>query len=155
VIITTAYFDDLVLAALNTHLTSGGYSGPLFGMNLALFDNNILLTSQTSWSQLVECIFSGYARKTGVVFSAPILQGDNTYSVLSNLYTWIAQAQSNFQIDQAYGWALIDNSNPPNLLMAELFAQQQPFTAPNDGFGLVITFNFGKPNIGSFGTVVA
>jgi hypothetical protein len=155
VIITTQYFDDQVLLALTKAIASGGFTGPMSSTNLLLFSNGVLLTNQTPFSALTECVYSGYARKTGVVFSSPILQADNTYSILSNLYTFVAAAMSNFTNDQAAGWALIDNSNPPNLLMAERFAQNVPFISPGDGFGMVISFNFGQQNPLSFATVLA
>ena len=154
-IVMSQYLDDLILTTLAQHLGSGGFSGPLYNTNLILFQAPLILTNGTLFVNLTEATFSGYARKSGVVFSAPILQGDGTYTMVSNLYTFIASAMSTFVGNVIYGWALIDNSSPPNLLMAEMFASPPAIQVPNAGFGMTISFNVGPGNPNSFGTVVA
>lgn len=154
-IVTTQYLNDQIIATLYQNIGSGGFTGPLYGCTLYLFNNNIVLNNGITLAALSEAVFSGYARKANVVFSAPILQGDGSYSMVSNLYTWIATAGSPFTPDVVQGWALITAGSNPQLLMAEVFAAPQPINLPNAGFGLTIQFNYGPNNPRSYGTLVA
>lgn len=154
-IVTSSYFDDQLLIQLTQHIGSGGYSGLMYNANLMLFTNNLLLLPANTFGDLTEANFSGYARKTAVTWSGGLLQPDGTYTMLSGIATFVASAMSAFTPNVIWGWALIDNANPPNLLMGEVFAQPIAIIAPNDGFGLAINFNIGPQNPASFGTVLA
>jgi hypothetical protein len=154
VIQKSSYFDQQVLLALSEHLTSGGYSGPLYNMTLALLGAPALLTPATKWSQLTEASYTGYARQTGLTWGVPLLQPDGTYQILSALTTWIAAAGSNFVNGVIYGWALLDTSATPDLLLSEMFASTIPIISPNDGFGLVIQISEGINNPASMGNVI-
>jgi len=153
--IFTSYFDSLVAAILAEHLGSGGFSGPLYNLNLALLSAGIQLAPDTPWGQLTEANYSGYARAPGVTWGVPILQGDGTYSILSALETFVASAQSAFEGNIVYGYALIDGANPPNIALFEMLDQPIPIQAPGDGFGIVLAVNFGANNGNSYSQTIA
>lgn len=150
----TSYFDSLILSVLSEHLTTGGFSGPLYNLTLALLQAPLTLTPATTWEQLTECTFSGYSRVTGLTWGVPLLQPDGTYTILSQLATFYASAASDFVQNTVAGWALIDTAASPNLIMAEMFQQVYPIVNPGDGFGLVIQYNEGPLNPNSYGNVM-
>lgn len=151
----TSYLMNLLSTQITGHAGSGGYSGGLYNGTLILFTNQIAPTPYTIVANLTEATYSGYARQTAITWGSPILQPDGTYTQLSQLTTWLAAAMSNFVANNIWGWALIDTSASPNLLMIEVFAQPVPIASPGDGFGLVIEYNFTPVNPNSFGTVLA
>jgi hypothetical protein len=155
VIVFSSYFDSLVLSTLTEHLSSGGFSGPLYNLQLVLLSVPIPLTPGTIFNNLTEANYSGYARVSGLTWGSPILQGDGTFSVISALETFIAASASNFVSNVIYGYALIDTSGSPNLILSEMFAVPIPIAAPSDGFGLAIVVNQGANNGASAAQVVA
>jgi hypothetical protein len=155
VIYTTSYFDQLVQSVLPENIGSGGFSGPLYARNIALFNTQVQPSKQQTFAQLTECLFTGYARKAAVAFGAPILQNDFSYTILSALMTFTGTASSAFVPDNVWGWAMIDGSAVPNLLMMELFAAPIPIAQAGDGFGLVIEWNAFQLNPSSQGVVLA
>jgi hypothetical protein len=154
-IVTSTYFDNLVQSVLTEHISSGGFTGPLNGLTLVLFTNQMQINKNTTFAQLVEATFSGYARAVALTWGAPIRQGDGTATVLSQLITFVAQAASNFVANTIWGWALIDTASSPNFIMGELFAQPVAIAAPGNGFGLSIEWNLTPVNVNSFGSVLA
>lgn len=151
--ILSSYFDALLAAAAAAHTTSGGYSGPLYNLQIALLSAGIQLAPSTPWSQMTEANFSGYVRATGVTWGNPILQSNGSASILSALETFIAQAASNFIGNLIYGYAVVDASN--NVYLMEMFDNPIPVQAPSDGFGLVLAFNVGANMGGSYSQVIA
>jgi len=151
--ILSSNFNSLLAAAAAAHVGSGGYSGPLYNLQLALLSAQIQIGPQTPFSQMTEANFSGYVRATGVTWGNPIYQADGTASILSALETFIAQAQSNFVQNSIWGYALIDGAG--NVFLAEMFAQPVPIQAPGDGFGLVLALNFGQNNGNSYSQIIA
>lgn len=154
-IVTTAYFDQLVQSVLTEKISSGGFTGPLNGLTLILFTNQTAINKNSTFAQLTEATFSGYNRALAVTWGSPIRQGDGTFTVLSQLVTFVALAASNFVTNNIWGWALIDTSASPNLLMAELFGAPIAIAAPGNGFGLSIEWNLTPVNVNSFGQVLA
>jgi len=151
--ILSSYFNNLLAAAASAHTTSGGYSGPLYNLQIALLSAQIQITPGTPFSQMTEATYSGYARATGVTWGNPILQADGTVTILSALETFIAQAASNFVQNVVWGYALIDVSG--NVYVAEIFQSPIPIQAPSDGFGLVLALNFGQNQGQSYSQVLA
>ena len=154
-IVKTTYWNNLLLAILPEHLGSGGFSGPLYNLNIMLIQVAIPVNPSTVFANLTEANYSGYSRATGVTWGVPVLQNDGSGTILSQLETFVAQAQSNFQGNMIFGWALIDNSPTPNVLFVEMFANPVPINAPGAGFGLVVEYNEGPGNPASFGQVLA
>jgi hypothetical protein len=155
VIVFSSYFDSLVLSVLTEHLSSGGFSGPLYNLSLALLAAPFQLVPSTPWTQLLEANYSGYTRVTGLTWGPPILQGDGTMSVVSAQETFVASGASNFVSNVIYGYALIDTSGTPNLILAEMFGVPVPIAAPQDGFAMAIAVNQGSNSGASTATVIA
>jgi hypothetical protein len=153
-IVQTSYWQNLLASILAEKIGSGGFSGPLYGLTIHLVQNQLLLTPQTTWAQLTEANYSGYAAQASLAWGNPILQGDGTYTILSGLTTWTASAASNFIGNTVWGWAITDAAGA-NLMLAEMFQSPVPFVNPGDGFGLVVEFNVLPLNPNSFGTVLA
>lgn len=151
----SAYLDNLILTVLTEKIGSGGFTGPLNSATLVLIQAAFAPTPQTTFGQLTEATYSGYARVTNLAWGVPVLQANGTYSQLSALSTFLAVGASNFVGNVIWGWALIDTANPPNLLFSEAFAQPVPIAVPGDGFGLVLQNNVGPGNPASFGNVLA
>lgn len=154
-LVKTSYYDAQVLSVLAEHLGSGGFSGPLYNRSMMLIAANFAPSPSTSFANLTEATYSGYARQTGVAWGVPILQGDGSYQILSALQTFIAGAASNFVGNVIYGWALVDTATPPNVLMSEVFTTPIPFAQPNDGFGIVVQMAEGASDPASQGTVIS
>lgn len=152
---TSSYWQQLLASVLAEKIGSGGFTGPLNGLTLFLFSNQLLLSPQTAFGDLTESTWSGYARYANLGWGAPILQPDGTYTILSALVTFSASAVSTFVPGLVWGWGLIDTASTPHLIMAEQFSQPVAITNPGDGFGLVIEFNVLPLNQNSFGQVLA
>jgi hypothetical protein len=152
--IQSSYLDQQILIAVTEHLSSGGFSGPLYNQSVALIAGNFQPSPQLVWANIVEANYSGYSRATGVTWGVPLLQTDGTFIVLTNLMTFYGQAASNFVSNVIWGWAMVDTANPPNILMSEVFAQPISIIVPNDGFGLVIQRAEGIANPQSQGNVI-
>lgn len=155
VIVTTKYYNQLLASFLATKTTSGGFTGPMNGLSLALVSNQLLLTPLNVWTDFQESAFSGYARSLNLGWGVPILQPNGTYTILSQLITFTAVGASGFVPGIVWGWALIDTNAAPNLIAAEQFQQPVPINLPGVGFGLALEFNVLPPNPASFGQVLA
>lgn len=153
-IVQSTYLNQQILLALTEHLGSGGFSGPLYDMNLALIAAGFAPTPGTAFNQLTEATYSGYARQSGITWGVPILQGDGSYQTLSQLTQWQGLAASNFVNNVIYGWVMIDNSSSPNVLLAEAFQTPVAIAVPGDGFGLVLQLSEGALNPASQGNVI-
>lgn len=154
-IVTTSYFDSLVSSVLTEHVASGGFSGPMFNLSALLFQNNFLPRKSTLFADLTEATYSGYARQAAVTWGLPIQQADGSYTILSQLLTFIAGASSNFVANTIWGWALFDNVAGQNLVMMEVFQQPLTLAAPGQGFGLAVEYNQTPSNLLSFGSILA
>lgn len=154
-IVTSSYFDQLMQSILAEKITSGGFTGPLNGLTLVLFNKQLPLTKATTFAQLTEAKFSGYAPATLLTWGTPIQQGDGTYTILSQLVTFVAAAASGFVPDTVWGWALIDTAATPNLIMSEMFGTPVAIAAPGNGFGMSIEYNANQLNPLSFAQVLA
>ena len=58
---TSSYWQQLLASVLAEKIGSGGFTGPLNGLTLFLFSNQLLLSPQTAFGDLTESTWSGYA----------------------------------------------------------------------------------------------
>lgn len=147
-LITTGVLDALVAEAAVGHSTVA-VDGPAYHSALVLFTNHTTITKDTKLSDLTECVFSGYARGSAIVFKAPIREADGSYSVCSPSTQFQAATASPFVGQTAVGVGLIDGSTPPNLLAAGLLDEPLDFETVGNGSNIAIKLNYGGTQVES------
>jgi hypothetical protein len=132
--ITTLFFQLLALARLIA------VGGPLAGTQLILFSNNLSITKDTQVSDLVPCIFTGYAPVAALVFGTPYIDlgGNVRADVPSNTFV----ATSGTPVDTIAGWAILDTAGT-GLVEAALLPVPVQITRAGDGYTVLPTYAYG------------
>jgi hypothetical protein len=146
-VVLTEHFEQELLAATMEHVTSGAFSGPLYGAQMILFTTPVALTAQTITSDLTQPTYTGYAAQDAV-FGAPYRRTEGGIAEDTPLITW--QQASTPTVTDVYGYAIVDTATPANLLFAETLPGG-PYVLTDDLSAVLISAQFavGGPDFGS------
>ena len=137
--------DDANLKLVDQAVAAGG---PFHAVNAELFTNvGLSPTSDNVYSDLTPPLFAGYA-KTPVIWSAPVVQPDSSYSVLGQNIVNVMTATG--EPCAITGYALTSGVSVVVLEALEVFATPINIALPGDFCAFVPQFQI--PSDGNFGS---
>lgn len=127
----------------------------LKGAKVMLFSAGVTPRKDLTTADLAECVFSGYAQSSAIVWNAPIKEEDGSYSVSSPSKQFIATSASPFVPDTVAGVAVIDAATPANLLYLAILDEPVTIDSADKGLDVIVTVNQGGLSVNTEVTSVS